>query len=46
MTRTAGQAVIRQDDPIPHADRVYVFEHARIVREGEPARFAADVGYL
>ena len=33
---------------LPHADRVYVLEHARIVWEGEPARFAADVstGYL
>ena len=29
---------------LPHADRVYVLEHARIVWEGEPARFAADVG--
>jgi len=29
---------------IPHADRVYGHEHASIVREGEPARFAADVG--
>jgi energy-coupling factor transporter ATP-binding protein EcfA2 len=31
-----------------HADRVYVIEHARIVWEGAPARFAEDarVGYL
>jgi branched-chain amino acid transport system ATP-binding protein len=29
---------------LPHADRVYVLEHARVVWEGEPARFAADVG--
>ena len=29
---------------LPHADRVYVLEHARIVWEGEPARFAADMG--
>jgi len=29
---------------LPHADRVYVLEHARIVWEGEPAKFAADVG--
>jgi branched-chain amino acid transport system ATP-binding protein len=27
---------------LPHADRIYVLEHARIVWEGEPARFAAD----
>ena len=29
---------------LPHADRVYVLEHARIVWEGEPARFAENVG--
>jgi branched-chain amino acid transport system ATP-binding protein len=29
---------------LPHSDRVYVLEHARIVWEGEPARFAADAG--
>ena len=33
---------------LPHADRVYVLEHARIVWEGSPARFAeeAGTGYL
>ena len=33
---------------LPHADRVYVLEHARIVWEGDPGRFAreAGVGYL
>jgi branched-chain amino acid transport system ATP-binding protein len=33
---------------LPHADRVYVLEHARIVWEGTPARFAkeAGTGYL
>jgi branched-chain amino acid transport system ATP-binding protein len=33
---------------LPHADRVYVLEHSRIVWEGEPARFAkeAGTGYL
>jgi len=33
---------------LPHADRVYVLEHARIVWEGDPARFAAEMstGYL
>jgi branched-chain amino acid transport system ATP-binding protein len=33
---------------LPHADRVYVIEHARIVWQGEPARFAeeAGAGYL
>ena len=29
---------------LPHADRVYVLEHARVVWEGEPARFAAEAG--
>ncbi len=33
---------------LPHADRVYVLEHTRIVWEGDPARFAkeAGAGYL
>jgi len=33
---------------LPHADRVYVLEHARIVWEGDPNRFAAEAetGYL
>ena len=33
---------------LPHADRVYVLEHARIVWQGEPAKFAegAGTGYL
>jgi len=29
---------------LPHADRVYVMEHARIVWEGPPDRFAAEAG--
>ena len=29
---------------LPHADRVYVLEHARIVWEGSPDRFAAEMG--
>jgi ABC-type branched-subunit amino acid transport system ATPase component len=29
---------------LPHADRVYLLEHARIVWEGEPSRFAAEMG--
>jgi branched-chain amino acid transport system ATP-binding protein len=29
---------------LPHADRVYVLEHGRIVWEGEPAKFAAEMG--
>jgi ABC-type branched-subunit amino acid transport system ATPase component len=33
---------------LPHADRVYVIEHSRIIWEGPPARFAeeAGAGYL
>jgi ABC-type branched-subunit amino acid transport system ATPase component len=33
---------------LPHADRVYVIEHSRIVWEGDPNRFAeeAGAGYL
>jgi len=29
---------------LPHADRVYVLEHARIVWEGDPGRFATEAG--
>ncbi|WP_158744025.1 ATP-binding cassette domain-containing protein [Acidisphaera sp. L21] len=29
---------------LPHADRVYVLEHARIIWEGDPARFASEAG--
>ena len=29
---------------LPHADRVYVLEHARIVWEGDPVRFAEEAG--
>ena len=29
---------------LPHADRVYVLEHGRIVWEGDPSRFAAKRG--
>jgi branched-chain amino acid transport system ATP-binding protein len=29
---------------LPHADRVYVLEHARIIWEGSPARFADEMG--
>ena len=29
---------------LPHADRVYVLEHARIVWEGDPERFATEMG--
>jgi len=33
---------------LPHADRVYVLEHARIVWEGDPARFVTEAseGFL
>jgi branched-chain amino acid transport system ATP-binding protein len=29
---------------LPHADRVYVLEHARIIWEGDPAKFATEAG--
>jgi ABC-type branched-subunit amino acid transport system ATPase component len=29
---------------LPHADRVYVLEQARIVWEGPPQRFASEMG--
>jgi branched-chain amino acid transport system ATP-binding protein len=29
---------------LPHADRVYVLEHARVVWEGPPARFEHEMG--
>jgi ABC-type branched-subunit amino acid transport system ATPase component len=29
---------------LPHADRVYLLEHARIVWEGDPVRFAEEMG--
>jgi branched-chain amino acid transport system ATP-binding protein len=29
---------------LPHADRVYVLEHARVIWEGDPARFASEMG--
>ncbi len=29
---------------LPHADRIYVLEHAHIVWEGAPLRFAAEMG--
>ena len=29
---------------LPHADRVYVLEHARIIWEGSPEKFALEAG--
>jgi len=29
---------------LPHAERIYVLEHARIVWQGEPVRFASEAG--
>ena len=31
---------------LPHADRVYVLEHAQVVWEGEPGRFAREAGQV
>lgn len=30
---------------LPHADRVYVLEHARIIWEGSPSRFEREMGH-
>jgi ABC-type branched-subunit amino acid transport system ATPase component len=29
---------------LPHADRVYLLEHARMIWEGDPVRFAEEMG--
>jgi len=29
---------------LPHADRVYVLEHAQFIWEGTPERFAVEAG--
>jgi ABC-type branched-subunit amino acid transport system ATPase component len=29
---------------LPHADRVYVLEHSRIIWEGKPQQFAKEMG--
>ena len=29
---------------LPHADRVYVLEHSRMIWEGDPGRFAKETG--
>ena len=31
---------------LPHADRVYVLEHARIIWEGKPERFVDEMGQI
>jgi branched-chain amino acid transport system ATP-binding protein len=48
LRRTTGITVLLGEQNVtfalPHSDRVYMLEHARIVWEGEPAKFAADAG--
>jgi len=45
LRRSARQSGPAYTNPMPaHSDRVYMLEHARIVWEGEPAKFAADAG--
>ena len=52
LRQTTGITVLLGEQNVtfalPHSDRVYMLEHARIVWEGEPAKFAADagIGYL
>jgi branched-chain amino acid transport system ATP-binding protein len=48
LRRTSAISVLLGEQNVtfalPHADRVYVLEHARIVWEGPPERFAAEAG--
>ncbi len=48
LRRTAEITVLLGEQNVtfalPHADRVYVLEHARIVWEGPPSRFAREAG--
>jgi ABC-type branched-subunit amino acid transport system ATPase component len=48
LRRTTKIAVLLGEQNVtfalPHADRVYVLEHARVVWEGDPARFATEAG--
>jgi ABC-type branched-subunit amino acid transport system ATPase component len=48
LRRTTSTTVLLSEQNVtfalPHADRVYVLEHGRIVWEGDPARFAAEAG--
>ena len=41
---TLVAVLMLQNFALPHANRVYVLEHARIVWEGGPAKFAAEMG--
>ena len=48
LRRTTGITVLLGEQNVtfalPHSDRVYMLEHARIIWEGESAKFAADAG--
>jgi branched-chain amino acid transport system ATP-binding protein len=48
LRQTTGITVLLGEQNVtfalPHSDRVYMLEHARIVWEGTPAKFAADAG--
>ena len=48
LRRTTDMTVLLGEQNVtfalPHADRVYVLEHGRIVWEGDPSRFAAEAG--
>ncbi|SKA30252.1 monosaccharide ABC transporter ATP-binding protein, CUT2 family [Enhydrobacter aerosaccus] len=48
LRQTTGITVLLGEQNVtfalPHADRVYVLEHTRIVWEGDPARFAKEAG--
>jgi len=48
LRRTSSISVLLGEQKVtfalPHADRVYMLEHARIVWEGPPDRFAVEAG--
>lgn len=48
LRKTANTTILLGEQNVtfalPHADRIYVLEHARIVWEGVPARFVAEMG--
>jgi ABC-type branched-subunit amino acid transport system ATPase component len=50
LRKTRAMAVLLGDQNVtfalPHADRIYVLEHARMVWEGTPGRFVREMGAL
>lgn len=48
LRKTASMTILLGEQNVtfalPHADRIYVLEHARIIWEGTPARFVEEMG--